>query len=82
MFFKKFKTNWNSRSTVRWFVFSYPKTFGLLFTGLVVGYGMVVNNETNKLTSYWSGVRDTMYSEDKTTRRGSKLLVYDSSRKD
>jgi hypothetical protein len=82
MFFADLKKNWNSRTTIRWFVFGYPKTFGLVFTGALVGFGIIVRNEMSNSIQFWNGIRDTMHSEDKTTRRNDKMVVYDGSRKD
>ncbi len=82
MFLDELKKHWNKRTTIRFLVFTYPKTSGLGFCVFLAGFGLVLKNELDKTNSLWNGVRDSMHSGDKTTRRNNRMVIYEGSIKD
>ncbi len=76
------KSNWRRRTTVRYLLFTYPKTSSLGFGLFLLGFGLVLKNEVDQTNATWNGIKETMHSTETTARRNNKLVIYGGSTKD
>jgi len=81
-YLNELRINWQKKQSVRWFLVTYPKTSGLVFTSFIAAYTLIVWNDHSESKNFNVGFRHSMHSDDNTSKLSldKKILVYDSSK--
>lgn len=81
-YLNELRLNWKKKQAVRWFLVTYPKTAGLIFTSFIGAYTLVTWNDHTEWKNFNVGFRHSIHSDDKTSRLSvdKKILVYDGSK--
>ena len=76
-FFKHLKYNYSQRQTIRFFMFTYPKTTSVLGLVTFVALSVVCLKELKKIENFNNSFRNTVYSNDNSSKRNKTILIYD-----
>ena len=79
-FLKELKFHYDQRQSIRFLLFTYPKTIGALFIGATLITGFTIDHEFNNLGLYNDAISFGIHSN-KTGRVTNKVVVYDSENK-